>query len=101
MKVLVYGIGVIGSLTVHELCKAGNDVTVVSRGCWKEVLERQGLQIHSGKNKWIDYPKVLSKYDGQVLKCNVDSKKKENIRMIFYLLFKPVLDYDMKITRKL
>lgn len=49
MKVLVYGIGVIGSLTVHELCKAGNDVTVVSRGCWKEVLERQGLQIHSGK----------------------------------------------------
>jgi len=66
MKVLVYGIGVIGSLTVHELCKAGNDVTVVSRGCWKEVLERQGLQIHSGKNKWIDYPKVLSKYDGQV-----------------------------------
>ena len=42
MKVLVYGIGVIGSLTVHELCKAGNDVTVVSRGCWKEVLERQG-----------------------------------------------------------
>lgn len=66
MKVLVYGVGVIGSLTVHALCAAGNDVTVVARGHWKNVLEKKGLRIksYSGK-KWIDHPRVLSEYDGQ------------------------------------
>lgn len=39
MKILVYGVGVIGSLLVHELITAGNDVTVVARGLWKETLE--------------------------------------------------------------
>lgn len=66
MKVLVYGVGVIGSLTVHELIAAGNDVTVVVRGQWRNVLEEKGLRIkmHSGK-KFIDHPKVLPEYDGQ------------------------------------
>ena len=36
MKVLVYGSGVIGSYLVHVLCVAGNDVTVLARGKWKE-----------------------------------------------------------------
>ena len=61
MKILVYGCGVIGSYLIHNLCKAGNDVTVVSRGRWKEVLEAKGLRIHhklSGKDT-VDYPKVI------------------------------------------
>lgn len=65
MKVLVYGTGVIGSLTVHELITAGNDVTVVSRGHTKDRLEKNGLCIRSGKKEFIDHPRVLSEYDGQ------------------------------------
>lgn len=65
MKVLLYGVGVIGSLTAHELCRAGNEVTVIARGRWKEVLEQQGLRIHaySGNKEWTDYPEVLGEYD--------------------------------------
>ena len=61
MKILVYGCGVIGSYLIHKLCEAGNDVTVVSRGKWKEVLEKKGLRIHhklSGKET-LDHPKVI------------------------------------------
>ncbi len=61
MKILVYGCGVIGSYLIHKLCEAGNDVTVVSRGKWKEVLETEGLRIHhklSGKDT-LDRPKVI------------------------------------------
>ena len=61
MKILVYGCGVIGSYLIHKLCEAGNDVTVVSRGKWKEVLEKKGLRIHhklSGKDT-LDHPKVV------------------------------------------
>lgn len=64
MKVLVYGVGVIGSLTVHELCKAGNDVTVIARGHWRQVLQEKGLRIRCGRKEWTEYPKVLSQYDG-------------------------------------
>ena len=61
MKILVFGCGVIGSFLVHKLCEAGNDVTVVSRGKWKEVLSDKGLQIKhklSGKIT-LDHPKVV------------------------------------------
>ena len=61
MKILVYGCGVIGSYLVHKLCEAGNDVTVDSRGKWKDVLETKGLRIHhklSGKNT-VDHPRVV------------------------------------------
>ena len=61
MKILVYGCGVIGSYLIHKLCEAGNDVTVVSRGKWKEVLDAKGLQIRhklSGKET-LDHPKVI------------------------------------------
>ncbi len=60
MKILVYGCGVIGSFLVHTLCEAGNNVTVVSRGKWKEVLETKGLQIRhefSGRDT-VDHPKI-------------------------------------------
>ncbi len=61
MKILVYGCGVIGSYLIHKLCEAGNDVTVVSRGRWKEVLDTKGLRIRhklSGKET-LDHPKVI------------------------------------------
>lgn len=65
MKVLVYGVGVIGSLMVHELMKAGNDVTVIARGSWKEELKNHGLHITINKKEYMDHPKVLSEYDHQ------------------------------------
>ena len=60
MKILVYGCGVIGSLLVHTLCKAGNDVTVVSKGLWGNVLQKNGLRIHHQlqHKDTVDYPKV-------------------------------------------
>ena len=61
MKILVYGCGVIGSYLIHKLCEAGNDVTVVSRGKWKEVLETKGLRIRhklSGRET-VDHPEVI------------------------------------------
>ena len=45
MKVLVYGSGVIGCYLAHVLCIAGNDVTLLARGQWKEQLQRNGLRI--------------------------------------------------------
>lgn len=67
MKILVYGVGVIGSLTVHELIKEGNDVTIVAKGCRKEKLKKNGLRIRmdSGKKEYVDHPRILSTYDGQ------------------------------------
>lgn len=60
MKILVYGCGVIGSFLVHTLCKAGNDVTVVSKGTWGDILKENGLRIHhqlQHKNT-VDYPTI-------------------------------------------
>lgn len=65
MKVLVYGIGVIGSLMIHELIKAENDVIVIARGNRKSELEQSGLKIRLGKKEFTDFPRILSAYDGQ------------------------------------
>lgn len=61
MKVLVYGSGVIGSYLAHVLCCAGNDVTVLARGKWKEQLETHGLRIrhHLQRRETLDHPKVV------------------------------------------
>ena len=48
MKILVYGCGVIGSLLVHTLCRTGNEVIVVSKGAWGDVLKEDGLRIYHG-----------------------------------------------------
>ncbi len=62
MKVLVYGMGVIGSYLAHVLCAAGNDVTVLAKGSWKEHLERNGLRIrhHLQHKDTVDHPRVIS-----------------------------------------
>ena len=61
MKVLVYGSGVIGSYLAHVLCSAGNDVTMLARGKWKEQLERNGLRIrhHLQRRETLDHPAVI------------------------------------------
>ena len=45
MKLLVYGAGVIGCELAHVLKKGGNDVTLLARGEWKDILEKRGLVI--------------------------------------------------------
>ena len=61
MKVLVYGSGVIGSYLAHVLCAAGNDVTMLARGKWKEQLEKNGLRIrhHLQQKVTLDHPAVI------------------------------------------
>ena len=61
MKVLVYGSGVIGSYLAHVLCTAGNDVTMLARGRWKEQLEKNGLRIrhHLQRKETLDRPSVI------------------------------------------
>ncbi|WP_343252644.1 ketopantoate reductase family protein [Ligaoa zhengdingensis] len=61
MKILVYGSGVIGSYLAHVLCTAGNDVTMLARGRWKEKLEEQGLNIrhHLQHKTTLDHPRVI------------------------------------------
>ena len=63
MKILVYGVGAIGSLLTHFLIKAGNDVTVVARST-AEVLEKEGLVIEHYLQRhkvMVDRPVVVSK----------------------------------------
>ena len=60
MKVLVFGIGALGSLLTHFLCKAGNDVTIVARSTYDE-LKKNGLVVeHYLQHKTtIDHPRVV------------------------------------------
>ena len=60
MKVLVYGSGVIGCYLAHVLCVAGNDVTLLARGQWKEQLQQNGLRIrhHLQRKTTLDHPRV-------------------------------------------
>ena len=61
MKVLVYGSGVIGCYLAHVLCAAGNDVTLLARGQWKEQLQENGLRIrhHLQRKTTLDRPRVI------------------------------------------
>lgn len=45
MRILVCGAGVIGCELAHELCKNGNDVTILARGSWKRSIDKNGLVI--------------------------------------------------------
>lgn len=62
MNTLVYGAGVIGCFLAHALCKAGNEVTLLARGTWKETLEQDGLVIrHTLQHKTTrDRPKIVA-----------------------------------------
>lgn len=61
MKILVYGVGALGSLLVHFLCKAGNDVTVVARSTYDE-LKKNGLVVEhylQCHKITVDHPNVV------------------------------------------
>ena len=64
MKILVYGVGAIGSLMIHYLCKAGNDVTVVARSTYDE-LKNNGLVMENilRKKTTIDHPNIVREAD--------------------------------------
>ena len=61
MKVLIYGAGVIGCYLTHVLCAAGNNVTLLARGKWKEQLEKNGLRIrhHLQRGETLDHPRIV------------------------------------------
>ena len=67
MKILIYGAGVIGCYLTHVLCAAGNDVTLLARGSWRETLERNGLTIvhHLQKKTTHDRPRVIGALNGE------------------------------------
>ena len=65
MKVLVYGAGIIGSYLTHILCLAGNEVTLLARGSWKDTLLENGLRIHhviQGRTT-VDRPRIIESID--------------------------------------
>jgi 2-dehydropantoate 2-reductase len=63
VNVLVYGAGVIGCYLAHVLCQAGNSVSLLARGSWKETLEANGLIIHHHvqRSTTVDRPTVLDR----------------------------------------
>ncbi len=67
MKVLVYGSGVIGCYLAHILCAAGNVVTLLARGQWKEQLQQNGLKIrhHLQRKTTLDHPRVIGGIEGE------------------------------------
>lgn len=65
MKVLVFGAGVIGCYLTHVLCEAGQDVTLLARGPWKETIKAQGLKLrhHLQCRTTLDHPAVTDHVD--------------------------------------
>ena len=65
MKVLIYGAGVIGGQLAHALSACGNDVTVIARGAWAEILRTEGLRIrhYIQRKDTVDHPRVLETPD--------------------------------------
>ena len=68
MKILVYGAGVIGCYLTHVLCAAGNNVTLLARGSWRETLERDGLTIvhHLQKKTTNDRTRIIVALHGEI-----------------------------------
>ena len=61
MKILVYGMGVIGGCLASVLCKTGHDITVLARGRQKTVLESDGLvaKNYFTKKTDVSHPRVI------------------------------------------
>lgn len=65
MKILVIGAGVIGGYLAHVLHRAGNEVTLLARGAWKEQLRSDGLRIrHQLQRKdTVDKLRIIERVD--------------------------------------
>lgn len=61
MRILIYGAGVIGCELAHVLIRAGQDVTLLARGTWKDTLHDKGLCIrhYAQMRTTIDHPRVI------------------------------------------
>ncbi|MBR1584861.1 MAG: ketopantoate reductase family protein [Clostridia bacterium] len=68
MKVLVFGAGVIGCYLTHVLCEAGQEVTLLARGPWKDTLAAQGLKLrhHLQRRTTLDHPAVTDRVDPKI-----------------------------------
>ena len=67
MRILLYGVGALGSLMAHFLCKAGNDVTIVARSTYDELCKNGLIVEHYLKRKTtIDYPKIVKKAENNI-----------------------------------
>ena len=60
-KLLLMGVGVIGSYLTQVLCEAGHDVCVVARGPWADTIECDGLRIrhYLQRKDTTCYPRVV------------------------------------------
>lgn len=69
MRVLVYGAGVIGSYLAHELCAAGQEVTLLARGGRREELESGGLVIRHYRQRktTVDRPRIVERPEPGVI----------------------------------
>lgn len=67
MKILVYGVGVIGGQLAHALSACHNDVTGIARGEWAATLRAEGLRIHHyiQRKDTVDRLRVLEAPDGE------------------------------------
>lgn len=65
MRILVFGAGVVGCETAHELYRAGNDVTLLARGKWRKTIANKGLTVkHYGfLHTTTDQIKTVKKLD--------------------------------------
>lgn len=65
MRVLVYGVGVIGSLLAHQAARAGHQVTVLARGAWKQTITEKGLVIrhYAQRRTTVDHPRVVDRLE--------------------------------------
>lgn len=58
MNILIYGAGVIGCELAHMLIKAGNHVTLLARGDWKQTLKKNGLVIRHYVQLYTSFDQV-------------------------------------------
>ncbi len=67
MRILVYGAGVIGCELAHVLCRAGQDVTLLARGSWKETIKQKGLYIRhfAQMRTTVDHPRVIGSLNSE------------------------------------
>ncbi|GMA63054.1 NAD-dependent epimerase/dehydratase family protein [Alicyclobacillus fastidiosus] len=62
MRILVFGVGVLGSYLVHALLRGGNEVTILARGKRAEQLNKDGLVIrhYFQRKTTVDAVKVIN-----------------------------------------